>query len=84
MSLRSIFAAFRRRAVDRRASFKQRWQAFCQETFESPDELAAAFAVSPRTASYWLEGTVGGSGFAVDIAYQDYPEQAARHLRASQ
>ena len=82
MSFREVFANQRRKAASRKASFRDRWQAFCL-TFDSSEELAASFGVSIRCADYWREGVVAGNGAAVDAAYQDFPEQAARHLRTS-
>jgi len=70
-------------ATSYRAHFAERWSAFIRENFDSPEHAAMAFGVDGSTARKWWEGSHAPSGFAVGMAYDALPDEAARTLRSA-
>lgn len=68
-------------ALNYRAFFRHRWQAFIRANFESPAHVAHVFGTDPATAANWWMGSNAPSGFAVGYAYQHFPTEAAETLR---
>lgn len=68
------------RATSYRARFAERWSSFIRENFDSPEHVAMAFGVDGSTARKWWDGSHAPSGFAVGMAYQEMPAEAARLL----
>ena len=61
--------------------FKARWQRFVRQHFQSPEHAAYVFGVDASTARNWWEGSNAPSGFAVGMAYEMFPDEAANDLR---
>lgn len=70
----------KQRAMTYRAAFKARWMRFVRSHFESPEHAAFVFGVDATTARNWWEGSNAPSGFAVGMAYEQFPDGAARDL----
>lgn len=68
-------------ALDYRCAFKVRWQKLVRAHFQSPEEAALVFGVHADTAYNWWEGGNSPSGFAVGMAYDYFPEEAAKYLQ---
>ncbi|WP_244867896.1 hypothetical protein [Vannielia litorea] len=71
----------KQQALSYRQAFKARWQKFIHSHFESPEHVAFTFGVDATTARNWWEGSNAPSGFAVGMAYERFPSEAARELR---
>jgi len=63
-----------------RTAFRARWSRFLHRHFQGPEHAAFVFGVDAKTARNWWEGSNAPSGFAVGMAYERFPEEAARHL----
>ncbi|WP_444668386.1 hypothetical protein [Cereibacter changlensis] len=74
----------KKQAVKYRSSFPELWSAFLRKHFESPEHVAVVFWVDGSTARNWWAGSHSPSGFAVGIAYQELPTEAAAMLRMGQ
>lgn len=72
------------RAYSYRQFFAARWSAFIRDNFDSPEHAAMLFGVDGSTARKWWEGSHAPSGFAVGLAYEQYPAEAAATLRVAQ
>lgn len=66
----------KRDALAYRQMFAERWSAFVREHFDSPEHAAVAFGVDGSTAVKWWRGSHAPSGFAVGMAYEQFPAQA--------
>jgi hypothetical protein len=73
----------KRDALTYRQFFAARWSAFIRDNFDSPEHAAVVFGVDGSTARKWWESSHAPSGFAVAMAYDRYPEIAARTLRGA-
>ena len=71
----------KREALTYRAFFAARWSAFIRENFDSPEHAAMVFGVDGSTARKWWDSSHAPSGFAVGLAYERFPSQAAEKLR---
>jgi hypothetical protein len=65
--------AYRRRFIDL-------WAAFLRENFTSTAHVAVVFSCDEATARSWWNAVNAPSGYAVAIAFKEYPAQAACHL----
>lgn len=81
MSPRKFSAPSRRAALTYRQAFAARWQKFIMENFQSPEHAALVFGVDGSTARKWWEGGHAPSGFAVGMAYEHFPAEAAASLK---
>ena len=63
-----------------RRSFNARWARFVAATFPSKSLAALVFGVDESSVRSWLAQLTAPSGFAVAIAFRDYPAEAARFL----
>lgn len=68
------------RAMNYRAHFAHRWSVFIRENFDSPEHAAMAFGVDGSTARKWWESSHAPSGYAVAMAYDEYPVAASEIL----
>lgn len=73
----------KRRALTYREHFAARWALFIRENFDSPEHAAMVFGVDGSTARKWIEGSHAPSGFAVGMAYEAFPAEAARKLNGA-
>jgi hypothetical protein len=74
----------KRQALTYRQLFAAKWQAFIVENFDSPEHAAMVFGTDASTAQKWFAGKHAPSGFAVGYAYDQFPTEAAAHLREQQ
>ncbi|MGY9047703.1 MAG: hypothetical protein ACKVKF_11715 [Rhodobacterales bacterium] len=71
----------KRAALSYRQVFAERWSCFIRTNFDSPEHAAMVFGVDGSTARKWFEGSHAPSGFAVAMAYEEFPEAAKLGLR---
>ena len=71
----------KQKALTYRQFFARRWSAFIRENFDSPEHAAVCFGVDASTSRKWWDGNHSPSGFAVGLAYERFPQQAASALR---
>jgi hypothetical protein len=64
-----------------RQFFAARWGAFIRANFDSPEHAAHVFGVDGSTSRKWWQDDHAPSGFVVGLAYDEYPDEAAIHLR---
>ncbi len=74
----------KQKALTYRQFFAARWAEFIRDNFDSPEHAAMVFGVDGSTARKWFEGSHAPSGFAVGMAYEQYPQEAAATLRVAQ
>ena len=72
----------KKQALDYRAFFTARWSQFVRENFDSPEHAAVVFGVDVSTARKWWGAEHAPSGFAVGMAYQHFPSEAAATLQS--
>lgn len=71
----------KRDAMTYRQFFAARWSTFIKDNFDSPEHAAMVFGVDGSTARKWFDGSHAPSGFAVGMAYEQFPAEAADKLR---
>lgn len=70
----------RRELLSYRATFAAEWAKYLRARYDSPEEVAVAFAVEASTARKWMEGSHAPSGFAVALAFILSPDLATSLL----
>jgi hypothetical protein len=65
-----------------RAFFAAKWAQFLRENYRNPEHVAVAFGVRFQTSLNWWNGVNAPSGYAVAMAFESAPAEAARHLSA--
>jgi len=63
-----------------RRHFIDLWTRFLRENFASTSHVAVVFGVDEATARGWWNGLNAPSGFAVAIAFREFPQEAADSL----
>lgn len=71
----------KRAALSYRQKFAERWAAFLQRHFDSPEEAAVFFGCDGSTARKQWQGLHAPSAYMVAMAYEDMGEGAALCLR---
>lgn len=71
----------KRRIIERRRTLPARWARLMDVLFPDDDDAASEhFGMERSTARKWRGGKHAPSGHAVQIAYEDFPEQAGSIL----
>ena len=63
-----------------RAFFAIRWSKFLKANYRNPEQVSEAFSVRFQTALNWWNGDNAPSGYAVALAFRQWPTSAAEHL----
>ena len=63
-----------------RRHFIDLWTRFLRENFTSTSHVAVVVSVDESTARSWWNGITAPSGFAVAIAFKEYPAEATESL----